>query len=254
MFRNYGNWLKSTAKGLFEYTPMGVAKSNTDKTIAAQKELAEYSYSKDLEMWERANAYNSPEAQMARLKEAGLNPNLVYGSGQVAGNTAGQLPRYQAPNVQYNYKAPMDLGRLLGLYQDVQMKGAQIANIQADTQRKETENRFGIGQSRAALVAEQYGLAATAGRRELDLLTGRPSFKGGITDYSLEKMRQDIKESQSRQEIQAQDKLFKQFQNQWMKAGITTSDHPVLRMLIRGWNASGQPGYDELMRWLPAFK
>ena len=27
------------------------------------------------------NAYNDPSAQMERLKQAGLNPNLVYGGG-----------------------------------------------------------------------------------------------------------------------------------------------------------------------------
>lgn len=31
--------------------------------------------------WAQQNAYNSPEQVMARLKAAGLNPNLVYGSG-----------------------------------------------------------------------------------------------------------------------------------------------------------------------------
>lgn len=33
------------------------------------------------QMWERTNAYNHPTQQMNRLREAGLNPNLVYGSG-----------------------------------------------------------------------------------------------------------------------------------------------------------------------------
>lgn len=31
-------------------------------------------------MWEKQNAYNHPTMQMARLKEAGLNPHLVYGN------------------------------------------------------------------------------------------------------------------------------------------------------------------------------
>jgi len=30
-------------------------------------------------MYEKNNAYNSPAAQMARYKEAGLNPDLIYG-------------------------------------------------------------------------------------------------------------------------------------------------------------------------------
>lgn len=38
--------------------------------------------------WTMANDYNHPVAQMERLKAAGLNPNLVYGSGSVTGNTA----------------------------------------------------------------------------------------------------------------------------------------------------------------------
>lgn len=40
------------------------------------------------EAWDRETAYNSPVAQMQRLKEAGLNPNLVYGTGiSMTGNT-----------------------------------------------------------------------------------------------------------------------------------------------------------------------
>ncbi len=39
-------------------------------------------------LWGQQNAYNTPAAQMERLKEAGLNPMLVYGNGSVVGNTA----------------------------------------------------------------------------------------------------------------------------------------------------------------------
>lgn len=35
----------------------------------------------NLEMWNLQNQYNDPSAQMARLKAAGLNPNLMYGKG-----------------------------------------------------------------------------------------------------------------------------------------------------------------------------
>jgi hypothetical protein len=40
-----------------------------------------------LQDWEMQNRYNSPEEQMRRLKQAGLNPNLVYGQGAVANNS-----------------------------------------------------------------------------------------------------------------------------------------------------------------------
>lgn len=42
-----------------------------------------------MQSWNLMNDYNSPVKQMERLKAAGLNPLLVYGSGSVAGNTSG---------------------------------------------------------------------------------------------------------------------------------------------------------------------
>ena len=41
--------------------------------------------------WELTNEYNSPQAQMERYQKAGLNPNLIYGSGAGGGN-ASPLP------------------------------------------------------------------------------------------------------------------------------------------------------------------
>lgn len=54
----------------------------------------------DMQMqnWYNQQDYNSPSKQMERLRDAGLNPNLVYGqsSGNVAGNTspAPEMSRY----------------------------------------------------------------------------------------------------------------------------------------------------------------
>lgn len=47
-------------------------------------------YEQNVKLWRMNNAYNTPAMQMQRLEEAGLNPNLVYGSGSVAGNTSSQ--------------------------------------------------------------------------------------------------------------------------------------------------------------------
>lgn len=38
--------------------------------------------------WEKQNEYNSPKQQMKRLKEAGLNPALVYGQGATGSNAS----------------------------------------------------------------------------------------------------------------------------------------------------------------------
>lgn len=46
------------------------------------------SYQNDLMIsnWMMQNAYNSPFAQMQRFREAGLNPNLIYGQTNMAGS------------------------------------------------------------------------------------------------------------------------------------------------------------------------
>lgn len=86
---------------------------NTNKTIQANKSMAEYSYSKDLEMWNRQNEYNTPQAQMSRFKEAGLNPNLIYGKGNPGNATV--LPKYNVPKLEYNYQVPDILNIIQGL-------------------------------------------------------------------------------------------------------------------------------------------
>jgi len=111
----------------------GTQKYNIDKTIRANREMAEYQYNKDLEMWNKGNLYNSPLEQMKRLREAGLNPNLVYGTG-AQGNTTSQLPKYQAPRQEYNYHPPVDIPSIIGAFQDFQVRSAQIDNLRAQNQ------------------------------------------------------------------------------------------------------------------------
>lgn len=72
-------------------TNLQIAKENRDW----QKQENLDAYNRDIKMWNLQNVYNSPSAQMSRLRQAGLNPNLVYGSGSVVGNSAGSPPEYE---------------------------------------------------------------------------------------------------------------------------------------------------------------
>ena len=62
------------------------------------KEQAALQNQYNIDMWNRQNEYNSPASQMNRLKEAGLNPNLMYGQGST-GN-ASSAPTQVAPQKQ----------------------------------------------------------------------------------------------------------------------------------------------------------
>lgn len=78
------------------------------------------------DMWNAANAYNTPAAQMARFKAAGLNPNLVYG--QMSNSPAPVLVRKDP----YNFKLDMDLSMLN------QLENQELTNRSV---RKDIENK-----------------------------------------------------------------------------------------------------------------
>lgn len=106
------------------------ARDNTNMANRANRELAEYQYSKDLEMWNKTNEYNNPSNQMARLKAAGLNPNLIYGNG--GGQTqAATMPKYQAPTMNYNYRPAVDPLAVIGAYQNFRLQAAQVKSAEA---------------------------------------------------------------------------------------------------------------------------
>lgn len=80
-----------------------------ERANAYDRESADIAYGRELELMKYQNDFNSPAAQMQRFKDAGLNPNLVYGQGS-PGNTAPaspQVPR-QAPAkaAQVSIQAP----------------------------------------------------------------------------------------------------------------------------------------------------
>jgi len=81
-------------------------KQDSYNRAAADKENERSKEAVDL-AWERETAYNDPLAQMQRLKNAGLNPNLVYGTGStgMTGNThasVASVPR-SIPREAVNY-------------------------------------------------------------------------------------------------------------------------------------------------------
>ena len=100
----------------------------------------------DLDMWNRQNEYNNPKNQMLRLKAAGLNPNLVYGSGSVSGNVTGSSPKAsvsRVENVMAGFR-PMDyLMSALGAYQSLRKNEADvdltIANKELAERKAQTE-------------------------------------------------------------------------------------------------------------------
>ncbi len=77
-------------------------------TNRGNKKAQERARAHDINMWDKTNYYNDPKQQMERLRNAGLNPNMVYGgsSGQTAGQ-ANALPGAKAEDYKMNLGSPM---------------------------------------------------------------------------------------------------------------------------------------------------
>lgn len=104
--------------------------------------------------WEMQNAYNSPAAQMKRLKDAGLNPHLVYGNGADA--TSNQMPRSSdAPNAQLDALQFEGYAPNLSQFYDTQVKQAQTDNLKAQTVTAVEDAKL-----RAAQTLETYARTA----------------------------------------------------------------------------------------------
>jgi len=108
----------------------GIQAGQNKKSRKWASEEAEKAYRRNLEQWERENAYNDPSAKMARLKAAGLNPNLAYGNPQTAGVSA-KSPQKQAPQGKYGIDVdPLSMANASLLQQ--QARSVQLANMKEE--------------------------------------------------------------------------------------------------------------------------
>lgn len=101
--------------------------------IQGSKELTDYNMMKQLEMWKNT----SYPAQIELMKEAGLNPGLMYGmgggGGQTTGSANGNVSGAAAPS---GTGTAGEMGMQL---MQMRLMRAQEENINADTEKKKAE-------------------------------------------------------------------------------------------------------------------
>lgn len=124
--------------------------------------------------WEMQNNYNSPAAQMERLKAGNLNPNLVYGQGATA---TGGAVRSSSPG-SYKPQAPqIDLtGLIMSMY--------ELNKTQAETDNLEKQKEL--------LQAEVLNKKTLGRTMEFDL-----GLKESLRDTSLQFGEQRLKKLQA---------------------------------------------------------
>jgi hypothetical protein len=236
----------------------GIQYETSKKEAKKQRDWAEG-------MWNKSNLYNSPQAQMQRYREAGLNPNLIYGSGAASSGNATELPSYnranmqsmsspsavgyaqlaqQEPLVKANTKKVLSEIALNELYQiseSLDQISKRIANEHDSTQLeilKENKNIM-IEQQRQILlnlkslgenVQAQTGLTNAQIKTEVE----RPENIRSDTslNYSgVSKNQQSVKESKEYIKNLRQDREYRYFETQWKKMDITEKHNRILYFL-----------------------
>lgn len=158
----------------------GMQGKTNRKTRIENRKMYEWQRRDALADWNMQNEYNDPSAQMARLRKAGLNPNLVYGNG--ADVTSGQV-RNVSPG-SWNPTAPqIDPGvipnAVMGFY-DIQMREAQIENMKTNNQVMQADAASKVAGIIATMATVDKTKAETL-MTEFDLL-----MKNQMQDLTLD--------------------------------------------------------------------
>lgn len=142
-----------------------------------------------LQDWTMQNEYNSPAAQMQRLKMAGLNPNLVYGKG--ADNVSGTVRSADAGS--WNPQAPkFELGAAaqsgLSAYYDTQMRQAQIDNLKTQNTAIANEAILKAAQTEATMqgtATSKFDLGLKSELRQISLQAATENLRKLTTDIDI---------------------------------------------------------------------
>lgn len=181
-----------------DYTQLAAAGLNTLGQVAAQSlalsedkhamkrqfgyqmEMAKWQNDINRENWQMQNEYNSPAAQMARLQEAGLNPNLVYNGGSATTAAGSMAPAANpgTPNIpDYGKYAHGFAASMSGLL-DQALKAANIEKVAQETENLQTYQRSmvtDIQHKELLNIFQNYANAKTQAEAEIwaDLLDER---------------------------------------------------------------------------------
>ena len=219
----------STAIGVASSIAGNVASNkNIDTQIAAQQyeneknreynlNLAKMQNQWNIDQWNRENAYNSPAAQMARYKAAGLNSDLIYGQQNLSAAspemTAGDGSQ---PTDVSNLANKRTIGDIVSQAASTRLTNAQakLAESQADKTDAETVGQTINNDWLPQLLKGQTEINEADVKQRL----ADAGLKGKQIEVAVEQikvMQQSVKESQKKiEDLQSQmeNRTFQQVQ------------------------------------------
>ncbi|MEM0167972.1 MAG: hypothetical protein QW515_05015 [Thermoplasmatales archaeon] len=205
-------------------------------------EAATTAFNRMYAMWNSENEYNAPTAQMARYKEAGLNPNLIYGqsnpSAGFSSAPSSSVSQGSAPQVRFDN--PID-----SIVKVFQLKNLSDQNnvLKAEAADKEAAALLktqGIAESQAR-IARYRALTA---KSSFDLRLGESLYDHTIRNMIArnEYLNQLFRTSKSQESLnfwksQSAKKEFTDYE----RYGIRPNDNFLFRALMTIIDGSNRP-------------
>lgn len=207
----------------------------------------------NLQQWHRQNAYNDPSAQMSRLKDAGLNPNMIYGTSPTsATGNASPVATAKAPE----YKMDNPLSEIMS-YANVKQSEAQTDNLRkqnhvivqdANLKAAQATNMLHVGRSSKikADIDKELLQSTLDGLQESNRFKAEQTIGAGIENkYKDQAQKESLRELKNRADNAAAtvtgtklSNTIKQLEIDLNRMGIQKNDPAWQRIMARIYNAN----------------
>ena len=169
-----------------------IATSNLNKKNRKwQEQMYEKQRANYLQDLENERAYNSASAQMQRLRDAGLNPNLLFGDGQVAGLSSGAQNGATVPTpATYGYDIASPIASAMSQLSSGVLRSSEldIAQQNADTAKQNSHVAlFNAYTSAIGEMAKARNLDADTALRNIDV-----KYRDAFNTGQVEKISSEI--------------------------------------------------------------
>lgn len=232
MADNTASWIAAGTGLMDNITNVGSQLYTNLRNEKLTKEMYERQLRDNKAQWHMQNSYNSPTAQMARLREAGLNPHLIYGGGS-GGGTASPMPSASGSASQGQAPRTNFKDSILA-YQNVRQQEATTNNLIAQND---------VIKQEANLKVAQIAAAVTSNSKNVYLLQQAKD----LSKYALDAAKLGVDQQQKQldytaaqtQNTQAQTKNAaltgerQELENRLLRMGINPSDPTWMRAIAQ---------------------
>lgn len=211
--------------------------------------------------WNMQNSYNSPAEQMARLRAAGLNPNLVYDNGAthtaapvrsteikqwspqtpdiagIPGAVSQSIAAVQDYTLQSeqikNMAAQRDNMRLDAIMKGVEIAGAEVKNAQSSLDLDKSKSLYdtSIQAAKEALRAVTVGTDIKASQEVRDAALHAPNLATALERVA--NLSANTANAKAQLDNIKKTGVLQQMEINMRKLGLSYSDGVILRMLAQ---------------------